>query len=133
MKLIYIAYGNVSVFDSQVVALLNHFINSNRIREIILILGVKYKDTPDDERTRNLDKRIKIKFYKQFPQYLLVENLTVISIFNVLKEISNIKDYVIHVRNDVLSHYTSKALTRMGINSFKIISDVRGAGLEQLI
>ena len=133
MKLVYIAYGNVSVFDSQVVALLNYFINSNGVKEIILILGVNYKDKPDYGKTKNLDKRIKVKFYKQFPQYLLIENLTVISIFNVLKEISNIKDYIIHARNDVSTHYVYKALKKLRVNRDKIIADVRGAGLEQLI
>ena len=133
MKLIYIAYGNVSVFDSQVVALLNHYIQSDKVNEIILIQGIDYKTTPNEKRTKNLDKRIKVIFYKQFPQYLFIENLTVRSIFEAIKDIHSINDYVIHVRNDVSAHYAYKALKKLGIDSHNMIADVRGAGLEQLI
>lgn len=133
MKLIYIAYGNVSVFDSQVVALLNHYIRSDQVNEIILILGIDYKAPPNEKRTKNLDKRIKVEFYKQFPQYLFIENLTVLSIFKALKDIQAINDCVIHVRNDVSAHYAYKALEKLGIDSHNMIADVRGAGLEQLI
>ena len=133
MKLIYIAYGNVSVFESQVVALLNHYIRSEQVNEIILILGTDYKTAINDKITKNLDNRIKVEFYKQFPQYLFIENLTVHSIFKALKEIHTINDYVIHVRNDVSAHYAFKGLKKLGIDSNKMIADVRGAGLEQLI
>lgn len=133
MKLIYIAYGNVSVFDSQVVALLNYFISSNKVGEIILVLGIDYKGTFNAKKIKNLDQRIKIKYYKQFPQYLLVENFTINSITKVLTEINSIENYVIHVRNDVTAHYTYKALKRIKGNTNRMIADVRGAGLEQLI
>jgi len=133
MKLIYIAYGNVSVFDSQVIALLNFFVESNKLDEIILILGIDYKTQPSKEKIKNLDKRIKVKFYKQYPQYLLIENLTINSIYKTLKEIESLDEYVIHVRNEVMAHYVYKALKSSINNSSRIIADVRGAGLEQLI
>lgn len=132
MKLVYIAYGNVSVFNSQVIALLNFYVNSEKVMDVILILGINYKTTTNDIVLNKLDNRIKIYFYKQYPQYFLIEKLTINSISQALKEIYNINDYIIHVRNDVLAHYVFKAFRKSGIKTNKMIADVRGAGLEQL-
>jgi hypothetical protein len=133
MKLIYIAYGNVSVFDSQVVALLNCFIESDQVSEIVLVLGTDYKGVFNDKKIKNLNQRVKIEYYKQYPQYILIESLTVNSITRALKGIENMNDYVIHVRNDVTAHYAYKAIKRLKGKTNRIIADVRGAGLEQLI
>jgi len=133
MKLIYIAYGNVSVFDSQVVALLNYFIESEQISEIILVLGTDYKDKFNEKKLNNLNKKIEVKYYKQYPQYILIEELTVRSISNAISEIKHIDEYIIHVRNDVTAHYAYRAIKRLKGKTNQIIADVRGAGLEQLI
>lgn len=133
MNLIYIAYGNVSVFDSQVVALLNQYVETNQFNKIILILGVDYRTGSGINKIKNLDKKIRVEVYKQYPQYFLIEKLTILSISKILKEINNVGDFVIHVRNDVLSHYTYKALKKLGCTTNRMIADVRGAGLEQLI
>jgi len=131
MKLIYIAYGNVSVFDSQVIALLNYYIKSKKVDRIILVLGLDYK-TKSNNKLKNLDPRIEIKLYKQYPQYLLIESLTIKSIFKALRTIENVEDYIVHVRNEVTAHYAFKAFNKLKANSIRLIADVRGAGLEQL-
>ena len=133
MKLVYVAYGNVSVFDSQVVALLNYYIEKNIIDELILILGIDYKASANDKITKKLNKKIKIYSYKHYPQYLFIEKLTIRSIEKVLREIDKIEDYVIHVRNDMLAYYVYKAFKKFNSNNIRMIADVRGAGLEQLI
>lgn len=133
MKLIYIAYRNVSVFDSQVVALMNHFANSDEILEIILILGINRKRIKVENIPEGINDMIATKFYRQYPQYPIFEQMTISSIEKTLKGIENINDYVIHVRNDLLSHYVYKALNNLGLNSQKILADIRGAGLEQML
>lgn len=133
MKLIYIAYGNVSVFDSQVVSLLNWYAEIGVLDEIILILGIDYLSTPNMGKIIDLNKKVEVKIFKQYPQYFLIERLTIFSIFKTLKEINNIEKYVIHVRNDVLAHYSYKALNNLGMKTNRMISDVRGAGIEQLL
>lgn len=133
MKLIYIAYGNVSVFDSQVIALLNHYIELGIVREIVLIIGIDYKGKSKINNLTKINKKIIVKYYKQYPQYFLIEQLTIQSITKALKKIDKLENYTIHVRNDVLSHYVYKSFKRIGVRTNRIIADVRGAGFEQLI
>lgn len=131
MKLIYVAIRNVSVFDSQVLALLNYYAESGRFEKIILLLGNHYKDTRT-KVPKNLSSKIVTVFFKHYPQYPIIEQFTVSSLKRELKRIDKPESYVIHVRNDVLSHYVYKAFDSLRINPDKIISDVRGAGFEQI-
>ena len=133
MKLVYIAYGNVSVFDSQVVALLNHYIELGIVKEIVLILGIDYKGKSRINIINKINKKIIVKYYKQYPQHFLIEQLTIQSILKELKKINKLENYTIHVRNDVLAHYVYKSFERLGVCTNRIIADVRGAGIEQLI
>lgn len=133
MNLIYFAYGNVSVFDSQVVTLLNHYIESNLISGLKLVIGIRSRKEREKYFNKGINKKIEIIFYKHFPQYPFVEKLTIRSIINVLKKIKTSEKYIFHVRNDVLSYYVYKALKKLKINNPRIISDIRGAGYAQII
>ncbi|MCB0459711.1 MAG: glycosyltransferase [Flavobacteriaceae bacterium] len=133
MKLIYVAYGNVSVFSSQVVALLNHYILSDKFKEIILLFGVDYNAKVNENKLKDLDENIRVMFFKQYPQYMLIENKTIKSIAKTLKEVDKLDEYVIHIRNEVTAHYVFKAIEKIGIKNNKLLADVRGAGLEQLL
>ncbi|MCB0486735.1 MAG: hypothetical protein KDC47_11110, partial [Flavobacteriaceae bacterium] len=128
MKLIYVAYGNVSVFSSQVVALLNHYILSDKFKEIILLFGVDYNAKVNENKLKDLDENIRVMFFKQYPQYMLIENKTIKSIAKTLKEVDKLDEYVIHIRNEVTAHYVFKAIEKIGIKNNKLLADVRGAG-----
>lgn len=132
MKLIYIAYGNVSVFDSQVVALLNYYIETNLVEELILVIGIKSNRDKDKYLNKGINKNIRLLFYYHFPQYPLIELLTIISLLNVLKKIDDLEKFIIHVRNDVLAFYAYKALEKLNNDTEKLIADVRGAGFDQI-
>ncbi|MDJ0645800.1 MAG: hypothetical protein QNJ57_07455 [Flavobacteriaceae bacterium] len=133
MKLLYIAYSDVSVFDSQVVALLNYYSKQKLFEEIVFLMGVHYKSKKRIGKIDSLDSNIKVLIYEQFPQHFFVERFTVKSIKSQLRKIENIDQYVVHVRNDVLAHYVVKAFKSLNLGVHKIIADVRGAGLEQLL
>lgn len=133
MKLIYIAYKNVSVFDSQVTALLNHFIENDKIDEIILLVGVNYKSRFEQNKITNLNEKIKTKYYVHYPQYPIIERRTIASVSNILKQIKDLGSYTIHVRNDVLAYYVYKALKVLRADTGNLIADVRGAGIEQML
>lgn len=133
MKLIYIAYGNVSVFESQIVALWNYFIENNKVKKLIVILGINYKDDFIKHNNCGLSDHIQIEYYKHYPQYPVIEQLTIASISKALKNIVNLSDYVIHVRNDVLTHYVYKSLISLGEKTDNLIAYILGAVLEQIL
>lgn len=134
MRLVYIAYRNVSVFDSQVVALLNRLFETGSFKEITLICGENYKeDTNRGVRPKNLNDSIKIIPYSHYPQQFFIETLTVRSISKAIKLIPEIESCIVHVRNDVLAHYVYKSFIIAGLSTKNLIADVRGAGLEQLV
>ena len=131
MKLIYIANKNVSVYNSQVVSLLNNFVQNYKISEIVLIIGVQNKS--ERKLLTHIDERIKIKYYQHYPQYPVIQNKTIASISRALSSMNNINEYVIHVRNDILAFYVYKSLLSIGAKTNKLIVDIRGAGLEQFM
>lgn len=76
MKLIYFAYGNVSVFDSQVVSLLNYYVENNMITEITLVIGIRSNVDIDKNIKAKINKKISIRYYKYYPQYPFIEGLS---------------------------------------------------------
>ena len=131
MKLIYIANAEVSVFDSQVVELLNYYCASSLFEDMVFVAGHRYNKKIFNI-TSKLNKNIRVVLYKHYPQYPIIGRLTTNSIYQALLKINNLENYIIHVRNDVLSHYVYKAVARLGKTRIRIIADVRGAGFEQI-
>ena len=62
MRLVYFAYGDVSVFDSQVIALLNYYSKNKIINEIHLAIGVKRKFEKEKYRDK-ICSNINLHFY----------------------------------------------------------------------
>ncbi len=135
MDLIYFAYGNVSVFDSQVLVLLNYYVETGIFNKIILIIGVRSEKDKKRYFKKEINKKIKLLFYRHYPQYPIIEKLTVRSIYSVLNKIENQVNYLIHVRNEILAYYVFEAAKKLKIRNkrIKIIADIRGVGFEQLM
>lgn len=131
MKLAYFSYSNVSVFDSQVIELLNYYARTDKFQEIILICGINsHSNISDIERKVNVHK-IRIFYFKIYHNYPFIDYLTIISLKNVIKNINGLQNFILHVRNEVLALYVKKAIKPFKINP-KLLIDIRGAGYEQL-
>lgn len=134
MKLIYISeYYSESIIYTQVFALLNHYIESGLLDEIIFLAGIKYHDKNTDEIIKRLDKKIKISYYKHYPDYPAFSYFTQRSLMNALKKINGIQDFIIHVRSLRESYHVYSALKKMKISTKKIIADIRGATYEETL
>jgi len=133
MRLIYFSYGSVSVFDSQVLALLQYYCDTNYFEEVNLVVGVKSGSEKKKGSLKTFGEKINIGYYRHFPQYPLISKLTEKSLAGSLNRILDPQDCLIHVRNEVLGSYVANVLLKKKFNLKNLIIDIRGAGFEQLV
>jgi hypothetical protein len=132
MKLIYLNIALSSVFDSQVVELLKAYESSGEFEDIILLYGWKNKAEIEIVKEKFTDSSISIIFFKAYPNYLILDWLTVFSILKVIKPIKKMNEYIFHVRGEVPGYYLLKALKLISCNKTKVLVDIRGASIEEV-
>lgn len=130
MRLIYISEGDVSVYESQVLALLAFL--KKEVEEVVLIQGY----TSEDEKRALLEKhsrhpRVKTIWFKNYPVYPFFEKKRMKSIYNALKQVDGLENYILHVRSEYVG-YIIKRVVKMYELDIPMLIDIRGVVYEEL-
>ena len=128
MRLIYISEGDVSVYESQVLALLAFL--KKVVEEVVLIQGY----TSEDEKRALLEKhsrhpRVKTIWFKNYPVYPFFEKKRMKSIYNALKQVDGLENYILHVRSEYVG-YIIKRVVEMYELDIPMLIDIRGVVYE---
>ena len=97
-KLIYIAGGNVSVLESQVLELLKFY----HIKGIPLALIMGYRNTNEKgeiEKKLSNYSFLDVVWFKSYPTYQIFEFLTIRNIFSAVKKVKDWENSFFHVRS----------------------------------
>lgn len=124
-KLVYIADTESSVFESQVVGLLNAL--SEKGLDVTLLQGSR---TSSGDRLGALNDAIQIVRFRMFPSEVVFLPLQVFALRRALRQVKSLDDSVIHVRSEKYGMYL-KLLQIFQCRTFRLLVDVRGAVEEE--
>jgi hypothetical protein len=129
--LIYICDGIGSVFDSQVLALLNAVNEKNVFRKVYLFLGI----SNEEQKNKYLKIKSSVEFeivpFKAYPNYPVFNYLNRNSINKALTLQSiDLNEVLFHTRGEMTAWHLSRILE----NRFhkNIIPDIRGTSIEEV-
>ena len=129
MKLIYICARDVSVLESQVLALLS-YLQSKGI-DIYLLQG--YKDSSEKE---NIERKLlsypdlKVKYFVSFPSLPKNEKAQIRNIFGAISSVPNYQNAILHIRGSHTCNLVKRELLKRNF-SIPILYDCRGVELEE--
>jgi glycosyltransferase involved in cell wall biosynthesis len=134
MKLIYVSeFYAESIIYTQVFELLNYYATTDKFDDIIFIAGLKMEKADKSAIRKMLHKNIRIMYYKHYPDYPLLDYSTQHTLKKAFRNISNLSEYVIHVRSLRETHHVYKALKSLGVETKNIMADIRGATYEETV
>lgn len=120
-----------SVFDSQVLALINSISNKKYFKEVYLFLGIKDEKDKNNILSRKIRPDLKTVFYKTYPNYPFFNFLIRRSIKSALQEQRiNLNEVIFHSRGELTALHLSKILDKKYHKN--ILPDVRGASVEEV-
>lgn len=129
--LFYFCDGIGSVFDSQVLALLNAINDKNVFKKIYLFLGSRDENQRDDFLKKKLNFDIEIVFFKSYPNYPFFNHLIRRSIKSaILSQGINLKVAIFHTRGEMIAWHLSNILESKYHKN--ILPDVRGTSVEEI-
>lgn len=130
--LIYFCDGIGSVFDSQVLTLLNEISAKSFYKKVFLFLGVKNKNEKKIFLTKNVSAEIEVVFFRSYPNYPFFNFMIRKSLLKVIKNSDlNLDEVIFHTRGELLAWHLSKILKSKYRKN--IIPDIRAASVEELI
>jgi len=133
MKLIYIVFRIVSVFDSQVLSLLNHYANHEpNLKKIYLIVGIRSKKERILLKKKHIHNNITILFYYNFSSFYFLKNLTKFSLKLRMKTIKIDSSTIIHCRGERLGYYVSQIFDKKKLDTKNYLIDIRGTSIEEI-
>lgn len=132
-RILYVCSGDVSVYESQVLELLQYYIAYKHL-DVRLIQGY----SSSNEKI-NIEKKLanypelmgRVIWLRFYPAYSVFEPLVLHSIKRVILSIPNIDQYTIHVRNEFTGYLVRKVFRSLHLTN-KIIIDIRAIVLEEL-
>ena len=130
MKLIYITEGVGPVFQSQVVELLNSFMQNEVEIDITLLVGIRGER--EKNQIINLHPSIKLSFFKVVPLYPVLDLISYYSLVKVLQKLNITSNTVIHTRGEYLGALSYRAIHSLYQFEPRILIDVRGALIEEI-
>ena len=129
--LFYFCDGIGSVFDSQVLGVLEEIKLRNTFKKIYLFLGVRNEAQKTEFLSRKFIPEINIIFYRSYPNYPVFNYLNSKSINKSVNSLNiNINEVIFHTRGEMTARHLSKVLPQKYHN--KIIPDIRGANVEEI-
>lgn len=131
-QIVYVTNGISSVFDSQVLTLLNYYVDQKWFSEVILLFGYQNAKEIDWIQKKSLDK-LRLVLFKSYPNYPIFNLLLQNSLFNCLK--SSAIDYstcIFHIRGEVPSYHLKKVASKLRVTENQILTDIRGVRIEEL-
>ena len=129
-KLIYIAGGNVSVLESQVLELLKFY----HIKGIPLALIMGYRNTNEKgeiEKKLSNYSFLDVVWFKSYPTYQIFEFLTIRNIFSAVKKVKDWENSFFHVRSEHLGYLIKKRVLDQRLNN-RILIDIRGVVYREI-
>lgn len=130
-NLFYFCDGIGSVFESQVITLLNALDNRNVFSKVYLFLGIS------NEEQKNIYLKIKTSFgieiipYKSYPNYPVFNYLNRKSINNALSLQSiDLNEVIFHTRGELTAWHLSSILESR--YHMHIVPDIRGTSIEEI-
>lgn len=132
-RIIYVCSGDVSVYESQVLELLQYYIVHKHL-DVLLLQGYS-----SSSEKINIERKLanysslkgRVVWFHSYPVYPVFEPFQLHSLRRVVSSISNISQYVIHVRAEFTGYLVRKVFRGLHLSN-KIIVDVRGVLLEEL-
>jgi hypothetical protein len=120
-----------SVFDSQVIALLNEINKRNIFKKVYLFLGIRNENQKKDFLSKKISLEIEIIFFISYPNYPFFNYLNRKSIYTALQNQSiNYREVIFHTRGEMIAWHLSKILgSEYHAN---IVPDIRGASVEEI-
>ena len=133
MNLIYVCNGIGSVFDSQVLALLNYYAKNSDIERIVLFFGYPNDSEKEILLQKQFDNRIELLFFKSYPNYPIFNFLIRKNLFHLLKMIDiNFSKTVFHIRGEVLAWNLYLIQKKLNLQFNNNLVDIRGASKEEV-
>lgn len=129
-NLIYIAGGNVSVLESQVLELLKYHYNNGLCVALLMGYSNAHEKEAIEKKLANYPF-LKVIWFKSYPVYALFESICAKSIFNAIKQVDNWENAVLHIRSEHLGYLVKKIIINNNLNN-KIIIDIRGIAYEEI-
>lgn len=131
--IVYVCSGDVSVYESQVLELLQYYIVYKHL-DVLLLQGYS-----SSSEKINIERKLanypslkgKVVWFHSYPVYPVFEPLLLYSIKRAILSIPHIDQYTIHVRAEFTGYLVRKAFRSLHLNN-KIIVDIRGVLLEEL-
>jgi len=129
--LYYICDGIGSVFDSQVLALLNAISKTKYFKDVYLFLGVRNENEKTDFLKRKSATELKTVFFKTYPNYPFLNFVNRKSISTALSNLKiDFKNIIFHTRGEMSAMHLNKILHKELHKN--IVPDVRGASIEEI-
>jgi len=132
MDLLYINGDYGSVFESQVLDLLESMNSLPGINLVLLLCGYRNKQEKEEILKRVKGISFDVKFFKVYPNYPLYNIFNSISIANVLAGCFIIEQTIVHIRGELLARLSLYPLKKAGIPVSNILVDVRGVTVEEI-
>ncbi len=130
-QLIYFCTGIGSVFDSQVVELLNGICERKIFQKIYLVIGIKGKYERLKIKREKIHPDVSVILYRVFPNYTPYNFLNRFAVKNAIKNIDLTNENTIfHTREEILAWHLLNILNESDYH--KILPDVRGANMEEV-
>lgn len=132
MKIFYLNSGYSSVFDSQVLSLLEYYVQ-RKIGDVILLQGYKNKKEKIILESKISKLQLPVIWFKTFPNYTWFDFLNYYSVSRLLgKNWKERHDSIIHIRGDKFGSIVAKYIIKTESPKHLLV-DVRGALIEEYI
>lgn len=131
MHLIYVSCGDVSVFESQIIALLNYLQQIGV--KVTLLQG--YKSGTEKANIENKlasHPPIPTVWIKTQNVYPFFESSNLKSLFQGIKSIEGFQNAIFHVRNEFVGYLMKRIFSKNGYD-MPILVDIRGVIYEELV
>src|SRR5690625_2096895 len=128
-KLIYISNTTSSVFESQVLTYLDWLYEKRIFEEILLFVGSRSASLLKQGKIKKREYEI-IEFH-DLPDYNVFNSVQYEALCKQLKK-KNLQNAVVHIRSEKYAQAINKFREQHQVD-FKIVTDIRGAVLEETI
>lgn len=130
LRIVYLAGGDVSVYESQVLDLLCFI--KDKVKELILLQGFKSVEEKQKLQSKMSNfPYINTIWYKTYPLYSIYENATIKSLNSAIKKIENFEECIYHVRGESVGYLFKKICINDNLK-LRTLIDIRGVLLEEL-
>jgi len=129
--LFYFCDGVGSVFDSQILELLNAIAERKVYNNIKLFVGIRNISDKNILLKKDINPLIEFIYYKSYPNYPFYNYAVRNSLRNALNDHHTyIKNAIIHARGELISWHLSKVIENKYIKN--VLPDIRGASIEEV-